>query len=303
MNIRNVTLRQIRAFVAIADAGSFAAAARRLHLTPSALSLLVKELEQCVEVRLLDRTTRATSLSAAGAEFYPLARKVLDDLSMAMESAWDLGRKRRGSLRVACTPLYAATLLPQLVQRYQSAYPAIAVYVLDALNQQVLARVASGEADLGIAPHRPEPRRQGEGDLVQETLLRDRIWLICRPDHALAQRPRATWAQVLREPFISLTPDFTNRLQSDLFRHSPSLALYPAHEVSLMTTALGMVQCGHGVTVLTGRALSLIGAFGLVARPLSAPVVYRQLSLFRKRGREPLPAAQSFAEFLHRAAQ
>src|SRR5688500_8879542 len=112
MNPANVTLRQLRAFVAIADAGGFAAAARRLHLTPSALSLLIKDLERGIEVRLFDRSTRATALSVAGSEFYPLARKVLDDLASALESTQDLEQKKRGTVRIACTPLYAATTLP-----------------------------------------------------------------------------------------------------------------------------------------------------------------------------------------------
>lgn len=91
MNAANVTLRQLRAFSAVAEAGSFAAAARRLHLTPSALSLLIKELEGAIKVRLFDRTTRSTNLSLAGSEFYPLARKVMADLTLALESTQDLG--------------------------------------------------------------------------------------------------------------------------------------------------------------------------------------------------------------------
>lgn len=298
MNTGNVTLRQLRAFVAVADAGSFAAAARHLHLTPSALSLLIKELEGGMKVRLFDRTTRSTSLSLAGSEFYPLARKVMADLALALESTQDLAQKKRGTVRVACTPLYASTTLPRLVQRYRQQYPAIAVYLLDSLNQQALARVASGEADLGIVPQRPAPP-----ELAQETLFRDRISLICPVDHPLAARSRITWAQVLREPFVSLTSDFTARLQADLLRHAQSLVLRPAHEVSFITTALGMVQCGHGITAQPERVLPLIEPFGLVSRPIVTPVVQRQVSLFYKRGQSLSPAAESFREFLYQAAR
>ncbi|MES2183050.1 MAG: LysR substrate-binding domain-containing protein [Pseudomonadota bacterium] len=293
MNPGNVTLRQLRAFVTIADAGSFAAAARRLHVTPSALSLLVKELERGMEVRLFDRTTRATSLSLAGGEFYPLARKVLDDLTLALESTHDLEQKKRGTVRVACTPLYAATTLPALIQRYRQRFPAVAVYVLDSLNQQAQMRVVSGEADLCVAP-----QRQAPPELAQQSLLRDRLWLICRPDHALAARSRVTWVQLLQQPFVSLTPDFTNRLQADLFKHSSTLLLQPAHEVSFITTALGMVQHGHGITAQPAATLSMLDSFGLVARPLVAPVVHRTLALYSKRGQELSPAAQSFMAFL-----
>lgn len=296
MNTANVTLRQLRAFLSIAEAGGFAAAARRLHLTPSALSLLIKELESGMKVRLFDRTTRSTALSLAGAEFYPLARKVLDDLALALQSTNDLEQKKRGTVRIACTPLYASTTLPQLSQLYRQRFPAISVFLLDSLNQQALSRVVSGEADLGIAPQRSTPP-----ELVQESLFRDRIWLICRPDHALAAQKRVTWAQVLQQPFVSLTRDFTTHLQTDLFAHSKKLVLNPAHEVSFITTALGMVQWGDGVTAQPARALPLLEPFGLVARPVIAPVVYRHLSLFYKRGHELSPAAASFRTFLSEA--
>jgi DNA-binding transcriptional LysR family regulator len=298
MNIANVTLRQLRAFAAVAEAGSFAAAASRLHLTPSALSLLIKELEGAIKVRLFDRTTRSTSLSLAGSEFYPLARKVMADLSLALESTQDLAQKKRGTVRIACTPLYASTTLPLLMRRYREQYPAVAVYLLDSLNQQALARVASGEADLGIVPQRPGPT-----ELVQESLFRDRICVICPSDHPLAGRARVSWAQVLREPFVSLTSDFTARLQADLLRHSEALKLRPAHEVSFITTALGMVQCGHGITAQPARVVPLIAPFGLVARPITSPVVHRHVSLFYKRGLALSPAAESFRDFLSQVAR
>ena len=296
MNLANVSLRQLRAFRAVAEAGGFAAAARRLHLSPSALSLLIKELEAGIDVRLFDRTTRVTALSHAGAEFYPLACKVLDDLALALQSTQDLEQKKRGTVRIACTPLYASTTLPQLILRFRERYPAIAVFLLDSLNQQALARVVSAEADLGIAPQRAAPP-----ELLQESLFQDRMWLICRPDDPLAAQERVTWSRVLKRPFVSLTRDFTSRLQSDLLAHSSQLVLQPAHEVSLITTALGMVQWGHGVTAQPGRALPLIEPFGLVARPIVAPVVHRHLSLFVKRGMELSAAAASFREFLYEA--
>jgi DNA-binding transcriptional LysR family regulator len=291
----NITLRQLRAFVTVADTSGFAAASRRLHLTPSALSLLIKEMEGTLGVRLFNRTTRTTALSLAGTEFYPLAKKVLDDLDRAVESTQDLEQKKRGTVRIACTPLYASTLLPELILRYRKQFPAIAIYVLDSLHQQALARVASGEADLGIAPQRPSPP-----ELVQESLFKDRMALICPKNHPLAARKRVTWQRVLQEPFVSLTQDFTTHLQADLFKHSSELVLNPAHSVSFITTALGMVQWGHGVTVQPVRALPLISPFRLVSRPISEPVVYRHLSLFYKRGVELSPAAKSFRDFLYR---
>jgi DNA-binding transcriptional LysR family regulator len=294
----NITLRQLRAFIMVADTGGFAAASRRLHLTPSALSLLIKEMESAMNVRLFDRTTRTTALSQAGIEFYPLAKKILDDLLRAVESTQDLEQKKRGTVRIACTPLYSSILMPQLIMRYREQFPAIAIYVLDSLNQAAVARVASGEADLCIAPERPSPP-----ELVQESLLKDRIMFICKTDHPLAMHKHVTWTQVLREPLVSLTQDFTMRLQADLFKNSSELVLNPAHHVSFITTALGMVQWGHGITVQPESVLPLLPPYGLLARPIHDPAVFRHVSLFYNRNHELSPAAQSFREFLFQNAE
>lgn len=289
----NITLKQLRAFVSVADAGSFTEAAQRLHLTQSGLSLLVKELETELGVRLFDRSTRRIRLSVAGSDFYPQALRVLEDLDSAVNSTLQLQEKQRGSIRVACTPLYSTGLLPQALTGYQARYPAIRVRLLDSLNEQALSRVANGEADIGIAPTRPTSQ-----DIIQEPLFRDRFTLICPTDHPLARRKRVSWAQALAYPFVSLTRDYTARLQADLIARSPSLTLRPTQEVSFLTTALGMVKWGHGITALPSCALPMVEWFGLAAIAVDEPAVDRMVCLFQRRGQSLSPAATSFREFM-----
>jgi DNA-binding transcriptional LysR family regulator len=289
----SISLRQLRAFVAVAEAGSFSAAAIKLHLTSSALSLLIREMERILNVRVFDRTTRQTVLSQAGVEFYPLAKKVLDDLARAVESTKDLELKKRGTIRVACSPLYSTALLPELLSHYREQYPAIAVNILDSTYQSAMSRVMSGEADIAIMPHRISPP-----ELVQERLFTERIVFICRSDHPLASRQHVTWDQVLKEAIVSVAHEYTTRLQVDLLKYSAKLVLNPQHSVSFVTTALGMVQWKHGVTALPESVISLLPPYGLVARPIKRPSVNRDISLFYKRGIRLTPAALSFREFL-----
>src|SRR5690348_14881347 len=115
----NITIKQLRAFAAVADAGSFTDAATRLYLTQSGLSLLVKELEGELGVRLFDRSTRRISLTVAGADFYPLALRVLQDLDSAVNSALQLQDVQRGAIRIACTPLYSSGLMPAAMDAYR----------------------------------------------------------------------------------------------------------------------------------------------------------------------------------------
>jgi len=289
----NLTLKQLRAFAAVADAGSFTEAANRLRQTQSGLSLLVKELEIEMGVRMFDRSTRKIKLSTAGADFYPLALKVLQDLDTAVRSTRQLRERQRGNIRIACTPLYSSSLLPKALADYHHRYPAVHVRLLDSLNDQALLRVASGEADFAVAP-----QRETVAELKDESLFMDRFEIICPAGHPLARQQAAKWRQVLEYPFVSLTSDYTRRLQVDLAAHSPSLRLQPAHEVSYLTTALGMVSCGLGVTALPSSALPMISALGLATLAATEPAVYREVSFITRRGQSLSPAAASFRDFL-----
>jgi DNA-binding transcriptional LysR family regulator len=295
----NVTLRQLRAFRTVAEAGSFTDAAKRLHLTQAALSSLVKELEGGLGIRLFDRSTRMTKLSHAGMEFFPLAVKVLEDLDFALESTAQLQELKRGNVRVACTPLYSSYLLPQVVARFRTEYPGVQIRLLDSLNEEALLRLASGEADLAIAP-----QRSNDLDIEEELLFNDRFKIVCPYEHPLASgNGTTTWEQALCFPFIAMTKGYLARLQVDLASFSSSLKLQPAYEVAFLTTALAMVKTGLGITALPAGALTMIEHFGLQAVEIENPAVFRQVSLFSRTGQSLPPAAAQLRQFLLDATQ
>lgn len=289
----NITLKQLRAFVVLTEAGTFTSAAKRLHITPGALSLLIKDLEGVIGMRLFERTTRHTRLAPAGRDFLPPARRLLDELDRAIDGLRDFQASERGVLRVACSPTYAATLVPELVSRYNELRPGVLVHVVDAMTEQVSTKVASGDADLGIVPERSVP-----AEVQQTQLFRDPLQLVCPRDHMLAQKTAVTWEEALRHPFVSLSPDYASTLRNDLAHHSESLALQPVSYVTFLTTALALVKAGRGITAQPAHAKPLIAAFGLVVRPLVEPTVARRICLITPRGSEPSPAAASFQEFL-----
>lgn len=120
----NVTLRQIHAFLAAADLGNFTRAAERLNMTQPALSLAIRELETELGIRLFDRTTRRVELTQVGAELSHSARKLIDDLELAMRNARDLAERKRGRIVVAAPPLLAAMILPGAIVDYRNCIPA-----------------------------------------------------------------------------------------------------------------------------------------------------------------------------------
>ena len=111
----NLTLRQVRAFIAVAELAHFTRAGERLGLSQSSVSTLVRELEDNLGLRLFDRHTRMLRLTQAGAEVLPLARKALADLDRAFGSSQDLRSLGRGRVKVAAASLQAALLLPRVI--------------------------------------------------------------------------------------------------------------------------------------------------------------------------------------------
>jgi len=127
----NPTLRQMRAFVALAKNGNFTLAAQSLHVTQSALSGLIKELEQTLGARVVDRSTRRIDLTDIGRELFPLFSQMIDDLDGALANVADHTRLKKGVVRIAAPQLMACALLPQVIAAWRLQHPAIAVRLAD----------------------------------------------------------------------------------------------------------------------------------------------------------------------------
>ncbi len=289
----NPTLRQMRAFVSLAKLGNFTLAAQYMHVTQSALSGLIKELEQTLGARVVDRSTRRIGLTDIGRELYPLFSQIIDDLDGALANVADHTRLKKGTVRIAAPQLMSCTVLPEAIAAYGARHPDIQVRLADTAVEDVIARVLSGGADFGIGPERaPAPQ------LEARELFEMPFALVFPPDHPLAGQPRLTWRDLARFPLIALQGQFTERLLSDMHGVLGETPLKPAHEVTFMTTALAMVSAGLGVTVGLPYAEPLARLYGLEMRPIEEPRLTRRFFVHTRAGRSLSPAAESFIDFL-----
>lgn len=291
----NITLRQLRAFVAVARTGSFTLAAESLFVTQSALSGLIKELEQSLGVRLFDRSTRRIQLSEVGGAIYPLIDKTLLDLDGVIEEVTHLKALKKGLVRIAAPQLMACTLLPEVIARYRGEYPDVEIHLVDCAVESVVSRVFSGEVDLGVGPE-----RDPNSDIDAETLFTLPFHAVLPPDHALAAQPEVRWAELVDHPLITLKGEFVQRLSGDLREAFRDLDLTPATTVTFMSTALSMVASGLGITVCIPYAASLVRRYGFAMRPVVEPTVTRNFYVFTRSGRSLSPAAERFRDFLRR---
>jgi len=293
----NPTLRQMRAFVALAKTGNFTLAARHLHVTQSALSGLIKELEQTLGMRLFDRSTRRIALTDMGRELHPLFSQMIDDLDGALANIADHAQLRKGIVRVAAPQLMACTLLPDAIAAWRRQYPDVQVSLVDSPVEDVTTHVLSGQVDIGIGPERDLPLQ-----LEARALMEMPFEAVVPPAHALAGRERVGWDELAAEPFISLRGQFTELLLADMDKRTGAavrgLTLKPVHEVTFMTTALAMVAAGLGLTVCMPYAAPLVRQHGLRMLPLGAPALTRRFLLYVREQRALSPAAEAFSGFL-----
>ncbi|HZQ61533.1 MAG TPA: LysR family transcriptional regulator [Casimicrobiaceae bacterium] len=290
----NVTLRQLRAFVAVGELGGFTAAAERLHVTQSALSVTVRSLERELGLRLFDRTTRSVELTAAGREFYPLAQKTLEDLTSAVEHSRDLAELKRGRVTVAATTVVSSILLPPAVARFNRDFPGIRVVLRDgAVPAQIAHMVAGGEADIGIAPTALAP-----SELDATLFMEDTLELACARQHPLARKTRVTWRDLAGESLIALSGDDAIRQIVEERLRIARIRTMPAFEVAFLSTAMGLVDAGLGVAVLPSHARALARLHRVRFMKLVAPVVRRDVQLLTQRDRALSPAAARFRAFL-----
>lgn len=289
----NPTLRQMRAFVALARTGNFTSAAATMHVTQSALSGLIKELEQTLGARVVDRSTRRIALTEIGRELYPLFSQMIDDLDGALANVADHTQLRKGVVRIAAPQLMCCTLVPEAVAAYRAGFPDIDVRIADSAVESVIARVLSGESDIGIGPE-----REAVPQLDARELFEMPFSLVFPRGHPLEESGRVTWQDVGRYPFIALQGQFTQRLLADMDALLREASLKPANEVSFMTTALAMVSAGLGITVCLPYAEPLVQLYKLHMRPLEEPRLTRRFFVYTRAGRSLSPAADSFIDFL-----
>ena len=266
-----ITFRQLRAFVSAAQLNSFVDAARALHITQAALSNSVKELEETLGFRLLERTTRRVGLSPEGEQFLPHAIHALDALKRIEHCAVEV-RSRHRILKIATSRLVGWTLMTRIYRDFHLAHPTIRLTPVDVKIDDIRASVEQGDVDLAISTH------SVIGEHVTATpLFQSRICVVCPQFHPLARRRRLGWEEIASEPLIFVG----NLPQLHLARQlGPGFRFAQVRQVDDTTAALSLVAAGMGLAICPGFVKPVTRVHQLKVLKVEDPVVSRQYSLF-----------------------
>jgi len=283
-------ISQVETFLAVATFGGFHRAAEALRVSQPAVSSRIKALEESLGVMLFVRSRNTLTLSTAGRVLRPYAEQLLKTASVARQAVHELQPGSDTPLQIAAGLSISVYFLPDVLKRFQQAFPRLNISIRPGHSKEVLEMVLNEEAEIGLARSLQHPE-------VETISLRDDpLILVAHPTLKLGKSRRARLEQVAGWPLIFYergSSDWT--LTRSLFRHAglvPNVAL----EVDTIETAKRMVERGLGVSFLPLMAVGpeMRKAELTPIKLIDAEPLHRSLDLIHPRHRPLRAQAQSF---------
>ena len=287
---------ELETFLAIADLGSFSKAAEQLSLAQPSISNRVQRLERAVRSRLFERTTRAVVLTPAGERLRARVEPIMHSLHAVLDEFCSEADARGQAVVVATTPMLAALLLPPIINRFSSTHPAIRVELQDQITAQLASDIRSERVDFAVLAR----RRPGEG-VDFEKVATDRFMVVGPKGHPALSGGVVSVADLTRQPFLLLAAYKAKvaALSSEASAHG--LTLSPVRTVTNVSTLLGLVTAGLGLTVLPSLILRVGGIIDdtrFDVASLKGAVLTRDYGIASLAGHDWSPAARAFAAAL-----
>jgi len=293
-----VETRLLRSFVVLAEEEHFGRAAARLHIAQPALSQQLKQLEQQVGARLLDRSTRRVEVTAAGRLLHERAQQVLSTLDRTAADLALVAEGRSGRVRLGFVGTATYALLPTVVRRVREQLPGVELVVNgELLAPELLDRLASDDLDVVVLrPSGPPPP-----GLVVEELLREPLVVALPEGHRLAAQEAVELADLAGEPLVAHPSGRRSTLQPLVLAACRAAGFEPeVIEVGETGTLVALVAAGLGFG-LVPDAVRALRLDGVVYRPIAGPPLEVPLAL-ATRG-DPAPAVHRVATEVRRVAR
>ncbi|MBZ5688965.1 MAG: LysR family transcriptional regulator [Acidobacteriia bacterium] len=286
------TSRQLRAFLLVAQHRSFSRAAEALFITPSGLSVLIRELEVQLGFRLFERTTRHVAPTPHGAELIAVVQRNLAELDAATSRIGQSASEAGQSLTLGAPPLIAANIIVQAIKEFRTHRPGLRIQLHDENVATILPLVQAGKLDIGLGPF-----ESATG--VRRTPLFRSPLVVVRPDNDPAfRRATTTWSALRNEKLITLRP--TGQIQQLMSKHLSRAGIKSGANtsVNLLDTQIAMVEAGDGIAVIPSFFMSACRNRRVSTSRLVNPVVTIGLYLISNRAKKLPQGADEFTEFL-----
>jgi LysR family carnitine catabolism transcriptional activator len=285
-------LRQVRAFLKVAELESFTRAAAELHVSQSALTVQVKQLEDELGILLFDRNKRGVSITGAGRDLMGPLRQLVLDSDAIIGHARDISAVRTGAITVAALPSIAADILPRAMRAFLRTNPEIRITIHDVVADRVRELVAARAVDFGLGTATRQDR-----DIRASSLYEDYLAAFVPAAHRLAKQSEVSLRELAECDLILPNRESSVRRLAESALTRSRIAARVKHETNFMPTAMAMVRRGLGVAILPESAGDE-KRDEIVRIPIRKPALSRQISLLQRADRTLSPAAERFAQAL-----
>lgn len=287
-------LRHIRYFLTVAEELHFRRAAEKMNVAQPAVSRGIRQLEQDIGVRLLDRSNKRVALTDAGRVFMAGCKTSFEHLQRAVTEAQGVHAGSLGTLRIAYTDLAINGCFPAIVEQFRGRYEGVKLTLEHQFTNQQIDNLENGRLDIGFLTG-PVDRIDFDTRLIQQ----ERFIVALYPSHPLAEMTEIPLAALAHEPFVIGDLDTWQYFHDHLFRLCRTAGFEPrvAQTASNTDGIFGLVASGMGISILSEGAL-VNRRQGVMAAPLKdCPTTISTFAAWRREPGSPLTL--KFGEFLN----
>lgn len=281
----------LNTFLAVSDAGSFSDAAKRLNISQSAVSQIIKGLEDNLKLKLFDRNGRNIELTESGLVLIPMAREAIANNQRIEQTMLSLQNDVIGELRISCTTSTGKYVIPRQVSLFKSKYPKVTVNILVTSRRSMFNQIMSGDVSIGVTSKIME-----HNNLEYAHFFSDEIILIVPANHKWAKYGQIYPDDILDEPILlrEETSGTRDVLFNALIQHDISPELLKVAMVIGNSEAIEMaVEEGLGIAFVSRLSADRGIQLGKIAEVrVEGLKLFKDLYLLRNR-RMPLTLAQA----------
>jgi len=287
-------IRQLKAFLAIAEAKTFTAGARRVNITQAAISMQIRQLEDEVGLPIFTRTPRRVILTEAGEYLLERARKILREHDSALAEIAEVAGAEYGRLRIgSASAMFATQQLPAIIQKLKQKFPKSELSVNSGTSERLVDKIMHGEVDIAFVSLPVENL-----NITTELLFSDEIVAIAHPKHPLAKEKFISAATLAGEKLILGEQGGNTRRMVDEFFNAANVRPNITMELSRQEAINRMVENNLGVGIAGAKTVSKDIRDGrLTSWLIEAAEIKWELGLARLRGGYYSPIAKEFVGF------
>ena len=239
-------IRQLRAFVAIAESGTFTAGALRVHVTQAAISMQIRQLETEIGAKVFVRAPRHVILTEAGEQLLRRARHILREHDAALDEIAELAGAERGRLRIgSASAMVLSEQLPAILKELRKQHPAAEISVISGTSEVLVDQILGGEVDVAFVSLPVDVR-----GIKTERLSQDQLVAIASPRHKLAKQRTISAYTLAGERLILGERGGNTRRLIDQFFAQAGTPLHVAMELSRQQAIKRMVEEDMGVGIV-----------------------------------------------------